>query len=376
MSSRGEQGPVGSGRPRAWWRPRTPCASSTSSGSRCPRSAPASSTTRPRWPATATTWSRCGASPRTRCPSPRSACSPSAGRPRSSAWQTLFGADHLHPRGAVRRRRGRGAAHHRPAARARARPRPRPSAARARDALRGARAARRHARAQLRHAGRRPPGDGPAARLRVADGPDPPAQRAARRRWSTGCSTPSSATTAWPIAGSGSKAGILGLDRLELHDQYAPIGEVRSVDYPEARRLIDESFGRFSPRVARHRGRVLRRAPHRRRAARRQARRRLLRAGRPGRVALRADELHRPHGRRDDPGPRAGPRHALHARLGGADRALGGHRARAGRGALDVRRAAGLRPPSWPSRPTRRRAGRWCPSGSRDRSPRSSARPC
>ena len=35
------------------------------------------------------------------------------------------------------------------------------------------------------------------------------------------------------------KAGILGLDRLELHDQYAPIGEARSVDYPEATRLID-----------------------------------------------------------------------------------------------------------------------------------------
>jgi oligoendopeptidase F len=46
------------------------------------------------------------------------------------------------------------------------------------------------------------------------------------------------------------KAGILGLDRLELHDQYAPIGAGRSVDYPEARRLIDVSFGRFSPRVA------------------------------------------------------------------------------------------------------------------------------
>ena len=46
------------------------------------------------------------------------------------------------------------------------------------------------------------------------------------------------------------KAGILGIDRLELHDQYAPIGEARAVDYAEARRLIDESFGRFSPRVA------------------------------------------------------------------------------------------------------------------------------
>ncbi len=46
------------------------------------------------------------------------------------------------------------------------------------------------------------------------------------------------------------KAGILGLDQLELHDQYAPIGEARAVDYPEATRLIDASFGRFSPRVA------------------------------------------------------------------------------------------------------------------------------
>jgi oligoendopeptidase F len=45
------------------------------------------------------------------------------------------------------------------------------------------------------------------------------------------------------------KAGILGLDRLELHDQYAPIGEGRAVDYPEARRLIEVSFGRFSGRV-------------------------------------------------------------------------------------------------------------------------------
>jgi oligoendopeptidase F len=46
------------------------------------------------------------------------------------------------------------------------------------------------------------------------------------------------------------KAGILGLERLELHDQYAPIGDARSVGYSEARRLIDESFGRFSPRIA------------------------------------------------------------------------------------------------------------------------------
>ena len=46
------------------------------------------------------------------------------------------------------------------------------------------------------------------------------------------------------------KAGLLGLDRLELHDQYAPIGAARSLDFSEARGLIDASFTRFSPRVA------------------------------------------------------------------------------------------------------------------------------
>ncbi|MEQ8832973.1 MAG: M3 family oligoendopeptidase [Miltoncostaeaceae bacterium] len=46
------------------------------------------------------------------------------------------------------------------------------------------------------------------------------------------------------------KAGLLGIDRLELHDQYAPLGEARAVDFPEATRLIDTSFGRFSPRIA------------------------------------------------------------------------------------------------------------------------------
>ena len=60
-----------------------------------------------------------------------------------------------------------------------------------------------------------------------------------------------------------------------------------------------------SRRASPTRRRLLRRAPHRRRAALGQARRRLLRLRRPGRLALRADELHRPHGRRDDARPRA-----------------------------------------------------------------------
>jgi oligoendopeptidase F len=46
------------------------------------------------------------------------------------------------------------------------------------------------------------------------------------------------------------KAVILGLDRLALADQYAPIGDARPVAYPEARGLIERSFRRFSPRVA------------------------------------------------------------------------------------------------------------------------------
>ena len=45
------------------------------------------------------------------------------------------------------------------------------------------------------------------------------------------------------------KAKILGLERLELWDQYAPIGNGRAVDYLEARTLVETAFGRFSPRI-------------------------------------------------------------------------------------------------------------------------------
>jgi oligoendopeptidase F len=46
------------------------------------------------------------------------------------------------------------------------------------------------------------------------------------------------------------KARLLGLERLELHDQYAPIGQARSVAFDEARGMIDVSFRRFSPEIA------------------------------------------------------------------------------------------------------------------------------
>lgn len=46
------------------------------------------------------------------------------------------------------------------------------------------------------------------------------------------------------------KARLLGLDRLELADQYAPIGEARAFSWPEAVGVVETSFGRFSPKLA------------------------------------------------------------------------------------------------------------------------------
>jgi oligoendopeptidase F len=45
------------------------------------------------------------------------------------------------------------------------------------------------------------------------------------------------------------KAGLLGLDVLELGDQYAPLGEARTVAYDEGRSLVDSAFAGFSPQV-------------------------------------------------------------------------------------------------------------------------------
>lgn len=46
------------------------------------------------------------------------------------------------------------------------------------------------------------------------------------------------------------KARILGLERLALADQYAPVGEARGVDFVETRDIIETSFRAFSPRIA------------------------------------------------------------------------------------------------------------------------------
>jgi oligoendopeptidase F len=46
------------------------------------------------------------------------------------------------------------------------------------------------------------------------------------------------------------KATLLGLDKLTLPDQYAPIGEPRRFTWDEAVELVDSSYARFSPRLA------------------------------------------------------------------------------------------------------------------------------
>ncbi|MGD0714861.1 MAG: M3 family oligoendopeptidase [Gaiellaceae bacterium] len=46
------------------------------------------------------------------------------------------------------------------------------------------------------------------------------------------------------------KARLMGLDRLDLADQYAPLGEARAFSWPEAVEVVETSFSNFSPRLA------------------------------------------------------------------------------------------------------------------------------
>jgi oligoendopeptidase F len=48
----------------------------------------------------------------------------------------------------------------------------------------------------------------------------------------------------------GAKAKLLGLEKLSLADQYAPIGDPRRFTWEEAVELVDSSYARFSPRMA------------------------------------------------------------------------------------------------------------------------------
>jgi oligoendopeptidase F len=46
------------------------------------------------------------------------------------------------------------------------------------------------------------------------------------------------------------KARLLGLDKLEIADQYAPIGEARRFSWPEAVEIVHTAYARFSPRMS------------------------------------------------------------------------------------------------------------------------------
>jgi oligoendopeptidase F len=46
------------------------------------------------------------------------------------------------------------------------------------------------------------------------------------------------------------KAGLLRLDKLELADQYAPLGESRDISWSEGVEMVDTAFSRFSPRLS------------------------------------------------------------------------------------------------------------------------------
>ena len=163
--------------------------------------------------------------------------------------------------------------------------------------------------------------------------------------WSTRCWTRSRRTTRSPSGGSGQ-------GRRARARQARAARSVRPGGQRPRHRLrrgpLDRDDGVRRVRAARAAGgrRPVRGASDRRRAAGRQARRRVLLAGRRGRRSLHHDELHRPHERRADDGPRAGPRHALRARPRRADAALRAHRAGAGGGALDVRGVRHVRPPA------------------------------
>jgi oligoendopeptidase F len=57
---------------------------------------------------------------------------------------------------------------------------------------------------------------------------------------------------AYPIAQTWfrAKAKLLGIEKLTLADQYAPIGDPRQFSWDEAVDIVDSSYARFSPRLA------------------------------------------------------------------------------------------------------------------------------
>ena len=157
----------------------------------------------------------------------------------------------------------------------------------------------------------RPPDRLRAAALRRPDGAAPPGQRDQRRRGRRPDDRGRAASRHGPALLPPQGASCSAWSR-----STTTTATPRSS--PTCRRATGRRPGRscrratqaFSPQAGGDHPRVLRQALDRRRAAARQARRRLQQQRRAERPSVHPDELHRQAARRDDAGPRAGPRPA------------------------------------------------------------------
>ena len=172
------------------------------------------------------------------------------------------------------------------------------------------------------------------------------------------------------------KGKLLGLEQLRDYDRYAPLfSDQPAVDWPTARQIVEDELRGVQPPGGRDHSPVLRSLVDRRGIAPRQARRGVLGQHRAQRPSLHPDELHGQAARRDDAGPRTGPRIAsvpvAQGRLFAVRHALD-H----GRDGERLRRDAHLPPVAATVSPSRASAWRCCAARSRTASPRSSARWC
>ena len=241
--------------------------------------------TRPRSRPTATTCCRSAATAPTCCPSRRSACWPSATRPRCQRLADAVRQTTSHHRGAVRRGRGRAAAHHRPAAGLRPRlPTRRPAGARWRrstTALEPPAPVLAHCYDSL-VADRlvidrlRSYGDDPMALTHLRNELDGDVVRRddGRRR---------GALSASRSAGSGRRPGCSASTCSSWPTSTRPWATPAAVAYDEAARSCDSAFAGFSPRRAARSPTPSSPSSGSMPSRARQARRRVLRPGRPGR---------------------------------------------------------------------------------------------
>ena len=171
------------------------------------------------------------------------------------------------------------------------------------------------------------------------------------------------------------RRAVLGLDKLQLADQYAPVGSDRRVEWREAVAIVDDTLARVLARASSDIFRTCLDRGH------------VDAEPRPGKVGgaycssisktrppVRPHELHRPAARRDHARARVRPRRARDARARAPAVPRVPHGPRAGRGAVDVHAAPRRRAAASSRRTTRRRARCCSPTAPRARWRRSSAR--